>query len=64
MFFCFSDIEIAHSQTPKDINDLASEIGLLPGEVIPYGNTKAKISLSVMERISNNRNGNYVVVAG
>ncbi|CAH1393777.1 unnamed protein product [Nezara viridula] len=59
-----SDIEIAHSQTPKDINDLASEIGLLPGEVIPYGNTKAKISLSVMGRLSSHQNGNYVVVAG
>ena len=64
MFFYFSDIEIAHSQTPKDINDLAFEIGLLPGEVIPYGNTKAKISLSVMNRFNHQKNGNYVVVAG
>merc|ERR1712106_949559 len=28
-----SDIEVARAQTPKDINDLAAEIGLLPSEV-------------------------------
>ncbi|ENN81008.1 hypothetical protein YQE_02579, partial [Dendroctonus ponderosae] len=32
-----SDIEIARSHTPKDVNILAEEIGLLPTEVSPYG---------------------------
>lgn len=64
MYFYFSDIVIARSQVPKDISQLAEEIGLLRDEVILYGNKKAKISLSTLKRLQNNENGNYVVVAG
>lgn len=62
--FVFSDIVIARAQIPKDISFLADEIGLHPSEVSLYGNTKAKISLSVLKRLANQRNGKYVVVAG
>lgn len=55
---------IARSQIPKDISQLAEEIGLLRDEVILYGNKKAKISLSTLKRLQNNENGHYVVVAG
>ncbi|ENN72864.1 hypothetical protein YQE_10513, partial [Dendroctonus ponderosae] len=57
-----SDIEIARSQTPKDISVLAEEIGLLPSEVSQYGSKKAKISLSVLSRLKDSPNGKYVVV--
>ncbi len=30
-----SDIEVARAQTPKNVSELASEIGLLPSEVDP-----------------------------
>lgn len=63
-FLCFSDIEIARAQTPKDISYLGHEIGLLPKEISQYGNKKAKISLSVLKRLLNQRDGKYVVVAG
>lgn len=59
-----SDIEIARSQTPKDIALLASEIGLVRSEVSLYGDKKAKISLKVLERLRNEEDGKYVVVAG
>ncbi|KAH8330720.1 hypothetical protein KR067_006816, partial [Drosophila pandora] len=59
-----SDIEIARAQKPKDIAVLAKEIGLEPREVSLYGNKKAKISLSVLDRLKENEVGNYVVVAG
>ncbi|XP_005183706.2 C-1-tetrahydrofolate synthase, cytoplasmic isoform X1 [Musca domestica] len=59
-----SDIVIARSQTPKDISMLAKEIGLLGNEVSLYGNKKAKIALSVMDRLKSRGDGNYVVVAG
>uniref|UniRef100_A0A1I8MEB1 C-1-tetrahydrofolate synthase, cytoplasmic n=2 Tax=Musca domestica TaxID=7370 RepID=A0A1I8MEB1_MUSDO len=59
-----SDIVIARSQTPKDISMLAKEIGLLGNEVSLYGNKKAKIDLSVMDRLKSRGDGNYVVVAG
>ncbi|XP_076268460.1 C-1-tetrahydrofolate synthase, cytoplasmic-like [Rhynchophorus ferrugineus] len=59
-----SDIEIARAQEPKDIVELAQEIGLLPSEVAQYGSKKAKISLSVLKRLQDQPNGKYVVVTG
>ena len=43
--------QVARSQTPKDIALLASEIGLLGSEVDLYGKKKAKVSLSILERL-------------
>ncbi|CAH0728337.1 unnamed protein product, partial [Brenthis ino] len=59
-----SDIVIARSQKPKHITQLAKEIGLSPNEVSQYGNTKAKISLSVLDRLKDQPSGKYIVVAG
>ncbi|XP_013170793.1 PREDICTED: C-1-tetrahydrofolate synthase, cytoplasmic isoform X1 [Papilio xuthus] len=59
-----SDIVIARSQKPKHISRLAEEIGLFPSEVSQYGSTKAKISLSVLDRLRDQRGGKYIVVAG
>ncbi|XP_068219653.1 C-1-tetrahydrofolate synthase, cytoplasmic isoform X1 [Palaemon carinicauda] len=59
-----SDIEIARAQTPKDVAEVADEIGLLGSEVDLYGKKKAKVSLSVMDRLSSQKDGKYVVVAG
>jgi hypothetical protein len=61
---CFSDIVIAQSQTPKDVDVLAKEIGLLPAEVDLYGKKKAKVSLQVLNRLSGQKDGRYVVVTG
>ncbi|XP_074029987.1 pug C-1-tetrahydrofolate synthase, cytoplasmic isoform X3 [Leptinotarsa decemlineata] len=59
-----SDIAISRAQTPKNITQLANEIGLLPSEVSQYGSKKAKIALSVLDRLSDQKNGKYVVVVG
>merc|ERR1712241_87733 len=59
-----SDIEVASAQTPKNIDILAKEIGLLPSEVDLYGKKKAKVSLSTLNRLSSRKDGKYVVVAG
>ncbi|XP_029174264.1 C-1-tetrahydrofolate synthase, cytoplasmic [Nylanderia fulva] len=59
-----SDITISRSQTPKPISILAEEIGLLPNECSPYGSKKAKIGLSVLQRLKDQQNGKFVVVAG
>ncbi|KAG5886240.1 hypothetical protein JTB14_008907 [Gonioctena quinquepunctata] len=59
-----SDIAISRAQTPKNISQLANEIGVLSSEVSQYGSKKAKISLSVLDRLGNQKNGKYVVVAG
>ena len=58
------DIKIAKSQRPKDISIIANEIRLLDSEYELYGKKKAKICLSVLERIENRQNGSYVVVTG
>uniref|UniRef100_A0A8C2D9J3 formate--tetrahydrofolate ligase n=1 Tax=Cyprinus carpio TaxID=7962 RepID=A0A8C2D9J3_CYPCA len=58
------DIEISRAQTPKPISQLAQEIGLLPEELEAYGNTKAKVHLSLLNRLQHQPNGKYVLVAG
>ena len=59
-----SDIEIASAQNPKNIADLAEEIGLYPDEVNLYGKKKAKVALSVLDRLSHVKDGKYIVVTG
>lgn len=59
-----SDIEIAMEQTPKRILQLAQEIGFLPDELESYGKYKAKVELSVLERLQHRKNGKYVVISG
>jgi formyltetrahydrofolate synthetase len=57
-----SDIEIAQAATPIPIDKIAAEIGIQPDEFELYGKNKAKVHLSVRERLKNVPNGNYVVV--
>jgi methylenetetrahydrofolate dehydrogenase (NADP+)/methenyltetrahydrofolate cyclohydrolase/formyltetrahydrofolate synthetase len=59
-----SDIEIAQAQRPKPVVQLAEEIGILPAELEPYGEFKAKVSLNVLDRLSTRKDGKYVVVSG
>jgi methylenetetrahydrofolate dehydrogenase (NADP+)/methenyltetrahydrofolate cyclohydrolase/formyltetrahydrofolate synthetase len=59
-----SDIEVARSQIPKDVDILAAEIGLLSSEVDLFGKKKAKVSLSTLKRLEARKDGKYVVVAG
>ncbi|XP_050499045.1 C-1-tetrahydrofolate synthase, cytoplasmic [Diabrotica virgifera virgifera] len=59
-----SDIRIARAQVPKNITHLAEEIGVFPNELSQYGPKKAKVSISVLERLKDQKNGKYVVVAG
>jgi formyltetrahydrofolate synthetase len=57
-----SDIEIAQSAKLLPISQIASEAGILPEELEPYGRTKAKVSLSVRDRLKDASNGKYIVV--
>lgn len=62
--FLLSDIDISRSCKPKPISKLAQEIGLFSQEVELYGETKAKILLSVLDRLRHQPDGKYVVVTG
>jgi formyltetrahydrofolate synthetase len=57
-----SDIEIAQAATPLPIGQIATEAGILPQELDLYGNTKAKVHLSIRDRLKNSPNGKYIVV--
>ncbi|EGD77864.1 MTHFD1L protein [Salpingoeca rosetta] len=59
-----SDIEIARRQPPKLISLLASEIGILPTELDLYGQFKAKVRMSVLDRLRHRQDGRYIVVTG
>jgi formyltetrahydrofolate synthetase len=47
-----SSLEIAQAATLRPILDVAADAGLLPDEVEPYGRYKAKVDLSVLERLA------------
>ncbi|XP_020842262.1 monofunctional C1-tetrahydrofolate synthase, mitochondrial isoform X2 [Phascolarctos cinereus] len=59
-----SDIEISRGQTPKAVDVLAKEIGLLADEIEIYGQSKAKVRLSLLERLKDQADGKYILVAG
>ncbi|KAI9314424.1 formate--tetrahydrofolate ligase-domain-containing protein [Dichotomocladium elegans] len=59
-----SDIDIARHQQPKKITVLCKELGLLPHEYEPYGDAKAKINLTVLQRLAHRPDGRYIVVTG
>ena len=47
-----SSLEIAQAATLRPIGDVADELGLLHDEVEPYGRYKAKVDLSVIDRLA------------
>src|SRR5271170_2316892 len=57
-----SDIEIAQAATPIPIDKISAEAGILPEELELYGKTKAKVHLSVRDRLKDVKNGKYIVV--
>jgi formate--tetrahydrofolate ligase len=57
-----TSLEIAQEATLRPILDVADDAGLVPEEVEPYGRYKAKISLSVLERLADRPDGKLVNV--
>ena len=56
------DIEIARRARLKPIKAIAEDLGLKEKELELYGNYKAKVSLSVLERLKKKENGKYIDV--
>src|SRR3984885_10588865 len=56
------DIEIAQAAIPIPIDQIAREVGILPEELELYGKNKAKVHLSIRDRLQDVPNGHYVVV--
>ncbi len=57
-----SDIEISRSAHPLKITDIAARAGILPEELEPYGDVKAKVKLSILDRLAGKTNGKYIDV--
>lgn len=57
-----ADIDIAQEAVLKPIGQVAEELGLRPDEVELYGNYKAKVKLSVLDRLSDVPDGKYIDV--
>lgn len=59
-----SDIAVSRAQRPKPITTIAKEVGIAPHELEPYGASKAKVDLTLLQRLGHRRNGRYILVAG
>jgi formate--tetrahydrofolate ligase len=57
-----SSLEIAQQATLRPIAELAAELGLQPDEVELYGRFKAKVDLSVLDRLRDRPNGKLIGV--
>ena len=57
-----SSLEIAQAATLRPIEEIAAEAGLEPDEVEPYGRTKAKIDLGVLDRLRDTADGKLICV--
>ena len=57
-----SSLEIAQAAQLRPIAQLAEEAGLLPDEVEQYGRHKAKLDLSVLERLAGTPDGKLICV--
>lgn len=59
-----SDIAVSRAQRPKPITLVAQEVGIASHELEPYGASKAKVDLSLLQRLGHRKNGRYVLVTG
>ena len=57
-----SDIEISRAATPLQITEVAARAGILPSELEPYGDVKAKVKLSILDRLKDHPQGKYIDV--
>jgi formate--tetrahydrofolate ligase len=57
-----SDIAIAQAAKPRPIADVAAEVGLSPTEILPYGHTKAKVTMEAIR--ARKPKGRLVLVTG
>jgi len=58
-----TDLEIAREAKLVPISQIAEASGILESELIPFGYKKAKVSLSIMERLKNRSRGKLILVS-
>ena len=58
-----TDLQIAREAKIQPIYDIAAKAGIESGELIPYGNFKAKVSLKIINRLKERPNGKLILVS-
>src|SRR5215471_1856937 len=56
-----SGLEIAQAAELRPISEVAADAGIEPGELRPYGATRAKVSLSILDRLADRPDGKLVI---
>jgi formate--tetrahydrofolate ligase len=56
-----SGLEIAQEADLRPITEIATVAGIAPDEVTPYGSTRAKVSLSILDRLAKRPDGKLVI---
>jgi formyltetrahydrofolate synthetase len=56
-----SGLEIAQEAVLRPIADVAANAGILPDELKPYGTRRAKVSLSILDRLADRPDGKLVI---
>lgn len=59
-----SDIAVSRRQKPKQITQVAKEVGIAEHELEPYGAYKAKVDLALLNRLEHRKNGKYILITG
>jgi formate--tetrahydrofolate ligase len=57
-----TDLDIARSTPILPIEEIAAKAGILEDELISWGRSKAKVSLSVLERVKQHKQGKLILV--
>jgi len=57
-----SDLEIAQAAKPKPITQVAADLGIFEDELEPHGKWKAKVNLSILDRLGDRPSGKYIDV--
>ena len=58
-----TDLEIARAAKLEPIRNIAKDAGIMDSELVPFGNNKAKVSLSILERMKGMGDGKLILVS-
>ncbi len=57
-----TDIEISRQTKHRPITQIAEQFGITSSELVPFGDAKAKVKLSILKRVEDNLEGKLVIV--
>lgn len=58
-----SDLQIAREATLTPVQEIAKSVGITEDELVPFGYNKAKVSLSMLDRMKDKKTGKLILVS-